>query len=413
MFLRIKNRQGLTLIESVVAMALLGIVVSSAISLTSFYVSNVSKKSRLLATATAIETAILDHSQDLERIRPLAPNLMRGQRPAEFSVNSKDGFLLASLGAPVHLTEEGKSCFGTANCPIETSIDIKCFPSTAYPDCRLAYSIFVRGSEQGKIQLQRIGTAKLPFTDQDYTVLLPYDIFSQSLENDCSDQANSYVMTGFNNNTGQVYCASTPTLGCPTNQIPVGIIFVPSALGGGRFEMKCVDTRRALCPTNYVLSRFSPQTLDSRVAAQTPQCVFVGKSKEVAPGSITASPPLAPTRVCQENYRATMPLCSVVWQDTPVTCGKCQCNCQTTCANADPSSCTTSCDTCGGEGTLLPNHGECSPAVSEDTIAASVSSAEQPSCRCGGKPSAVATSITVYGISCELTVPEVLPGVVQ
>lgn len=413
MFIYVKSRQGFTLIESIMAMALLGIVVSSAISLTSFYISNVSKKSRLMATATAVESAILDNSQDLERIRPLASKLMLGQRPSEFSINSKDGFLLASLGAPVHLAEDGTSCFGKAHCPIETSIDIKCFPSAAYPDCRLAYSIFIRGSEKEKIQLQRIGAATLPFTDDDYTVLLPYDIFSQSLDNDCSDQANNYVMTGFNNNTGQVYCASTPNIACPTNQIPVGIVFVSSALGGGRFEMKCVDTRRVSCPTNYVLNQFSPQSLDSRLSAQVPRCVFVGKSKEAAPGSITAAPPLAPTLVCPGNYRATMPLCSVVWQDTPVTCAKCDCNCTTTCSNADPSSCATSCETCGGEGTLLPNHGVCSPSISEDTVAASVSSVEQPSCYCGGKPSTVATSITVYGISCELAVPEFLPGVVQ
>lgn len=405
----VEQKNGFTLVESIVAVALLCIVVVSATSLTTFYIVNVSKKSRALATASQIESAILDTAQDLDKIRPIAGSLMKGHSPSEFSVHNSEMGLWASLRTPVQLEEDGRFCTST-NCRIQTIIDIKCFPSTAYPDCRLAYSIEVKKSQDDNIPPQRLGAAQLPFKDSDYTVLLPYDVFSQSLTADCGDQENQYIMTGFNNNSGQIYCASTPSVSCPAHQIPVGINFVASPLGGGRFEMKCADMRRVSCPLNYVLNRFSPRTLDSRSDVQVPTCVFVGKRQQDWRGVLSGAPPIASTVVCPEFYETTLPTCSATWNDTPVTCGTCDCNCRTTCRN---SVCTQTCDTCGGEGVLQPVRGTCNPVVSGAAVAASVFIPAQPSCACGGSPATYASSITLSGGSCQITVPETVPGVVR
>ena len=177
--------------------------------------------------------------------------------------------------------------------------------------------------------------------------------------------------------------------------------------------MKCADMRRLSCPANYVLNRLSPPSLDSRTGAQTPTCVFVGKTRQDWRGVISGAPPLASVAVCPENYSTTLPTCSATWQDTAVTCGSCDCNCRTVCTSGPKPVCTETCDTCGGEGTLQPVRGVCTPVVSGGSVAAFVSIPAQPSCACGGSPATYASSITLSGGRCELILPDTVPGVSQ
>lgn len=407
-----KNTSGFTIIESLVAVLLLGVVTMAATGLFNYYYVSSSKKSRALSVAFEMEGAILSSVQDINFMRPMAAGLLAGTPPSQFEIKDSQGMILAKKGTSLRFTDMKKNCLPNETCHLQTAIDIKCFPATPYPDCRLAYQIqFLSPQEQ--VQTQNLGAASLPFKDEDYYVILAYDIFSQDKTNNCNDDGSKYLLTGFNKNTGSLLCASTPTTSCPPGQLPIGMSFVPHPAGGGSLQMKCVGTKKVSCPTNYVLNSFTPQSMDSRVASPNPECVFPTVDQTPWEAPLTGAPPIPSTSVCTKYYNTSTPSCSVSWQDSPVTCGTCSCNCRGGECSGSPPVCTpVTCDTCGGEGTLYPVHGTCNPVGSGQSASATVSIPAQPSCRCGGSPSTIPTSVTLNGV-CNLTEPKKVTGTVQ
>lgn len=309
------SNKGSGLVQTLLAIifiSLAALVMSGTLKEFTNYLSN---KDRAIDTAMSFESLIIHASQDLDLLRPYASDLMNGIVPTNFSIqHTVDGAPvdIAKIGETLTFDENGRSCASNPTlCRIESKLDIKCYTSTPtalpspapvstpppYADCRLAYRIKVLTRVGKEIQIQSFGSSSenLASDDKNYDLLLAYDVFSQDKVSAASAKG-IHIITGYNKFNGDITVASLPMNSCDNGYIPKGMTF-----SGGAFQMNCLKSKIAHCPTNYSLYNLSMSSADPQSIETKPTCVFV--TKKTVPWNVTLPPaPAISKKLCPQFY---------------------------------------------------------------------------------------------------------------
>lgn len=306
------SQSGSSLVEVLMATVLIAISALVMAGMLKNFIVLGSNKDRAIELAMEYESLIISASQDLEANRDAAPELFLGNSDVNFEVKNSSDVVVAKNNQVLGFFENGNSCDPTSQiCRLTSEVRIRCFGQIgASYDCRLGYKVLV--NDQKGIPVRAFGVRseqidQAGFEDENFGLMLAYDAFSQNntdLTNEC-EEMSSKILTGYNKETGQVYCASLPETACAANQFPIGLNYDSAA---HRFLMVCGRSWQAFCPENYAIKDVDMK--GALTGSGDITCVFVGK-KSVPWRNSPASAQSINKRFCPEHY-VTQASCSPV-----------------------------------------------------------------------------------------------------
>lgn len=233
---------------------------------------------------------------------------------------SLDGRLIARNGEEIVFdagtqAECSDSSSGTCQKDVRVSLSIQCVDTSDRYRCNAAYVL--EAIREGIIFRSGPAAPSKAIVDSDYLVPIPFELAEREFVQSCNSSTDMFA-SGFDKATGRMRCVSKPTTpSCGANEIAVGIRYDETT---NSMRLNCRTLRSISCPSDYVLQRVNPATLDPRSAgAAQGNCVFATQR------SVPFLNPPAPSEsvsgtFCPRLYRVSFscPLMNV--RSSPGTC---------------------------------------------------------------------------------------------
>lgn len=354
-----RNTAGFTILEGLVASAVVGVAVIGTTSLARYMYAQ-SHRAQVLNRAVMVQTALVNA---LLNKNQYAKGFGRdGVIDAMNSSGSAAGLeILAEPGTPgtpvlavvgqrrgYGLDGTDASCNGSA-CPIQVDVDFDCGSLTSL-GCMVAYRVSIV-PDPGDVTPAPLGAMPGPvgnpngFLPTDYNMGLSHDFFTQKLTSDCAENdagGENILITGLNRTTGEVSCIAKQATECRAPMIAHGVAATTNG-GRKRLELQCHELANVQCPAEYVLQTFDYGQLDAGKGfgggtrpGMCGTCVYrwktdidwQGPAFQTAPTSASAS---YAAKVCNTTYYDAFAngSCSVVWDSNPPV------YCPQTCSDTD------------------------------------------------------------------------------
>lgn len=321
---RLLNHHGFSLVQSMVALGILGIGLSSLPAMMR-QITGSTVRGKAFSQALALEAALLAGLQQESTFNSVRSTMSAGNSPIGLAITF-EGKEIAKVGQPLYFTGAGKSCtaFDRKECLIRVELDIRCVAGSPYALCDAAYRVLSDSQMTGG--LAPLGASGAgPFGSNDYFLSIPAEFYVRNDSTTC-DPATTIAVSGFNRDTGEAYCVSKPMNRCPEGTIAKGLQFIPNADGrGGRLEFACSGSFQTIsCPPNYGLMSFNPATLEPG-KTKSGACVFLGLNS--IPWKTTPTGKSIAGTYCPANYKTVSVSCAAFGAiSSPGTCYV-SCNC--------------------------------------------------------------------------------------
>jgi hypothetical protein len=273
---------GFSIIEALVASV---IVMGAFLGLASAMIQTqqLGPKSKILNTMLHLESEIASQLQNPDAF--VAVHSVNDLQTLILKDSSSNILAKATPGSISYFDISGQPCpsKNTSTCFISTELGFDCTTVIgSYNFCQAAYSIQADVNDF-KVSVHPRGVAKkigaaFSKVSGDYSTPISFNMYNGSKgQEGCDSSSDAFLVTGYERDTGKVFCAKRPQQACPAGSIAVGIKFVPSGSLPitGSFELDCRAMKKVGCDTGYVLYNFDPSKLYP-TSSVTGQCVFAG-----------------------------------------------------------------------------------------------------------------------------------------